>query len=131
MCAVHECACVCSFNLQVCLLIQHIGVGCDLESSDRADQEAYLSLLRVRALPAQHHQTWANWPNLSQVYKHSMYGDAESIFLSILHLTVTQDKWVWLSLAAQRRPPASLPVPLHVELLAHLLTPSGRRPGGL
>lgn len=63
------------FDQLVCFLNrQGLGIGSDLEELDQVDQEAYLSLLKMRILPAQHHQTWANRANLKETLKTAGYG---------------------------------------------------------
>ena len=36
-----------------CILLQHLGLSVDLDPRERADQEAYISLIRTKIIPSE------------------------------------------------------------------------------
>ncbi len=47
--------------------VQHLGLDSEAELIEKVDQEAFISLVKMKILPAQEYQMWANRANLSEV----------------------------------------------------------------
>ena len=73
--------------------VQHLGIGSKLEHADKLDQEAHISLLRTKIMPA---QTWANRKNLREMVKISGHGFSwplSVVLPCLFHLHYIWDQW--------------------------------------